>query len=226
MSVAQVLDRQTNDGSTRSGQFGAQEGEARYFLILTANLEGVTSFNTLELQWQNFRCVEETEIPTVVPKCASAPSMELRNLRRISGLTWEQLSRAISVTRRALHFWVNGGSISDENTQKIYKLVQFLRRNDRGEGAGNRRALMSPGESGETILDLLSQGSYEKAATRMRQMPIVEPNFIVGLSKAGKASRRPPRPATLLGANNRTSHAEEPLLGRYARNLRRPEGAG
>jgi hypothetical protein len=46
-------------------------------------------------------------------KAAEAPSEAgaLSELRRLSGLSWGQLARALGVTRRTLHFWASGKAI-------------------------------------------------------------------------------------------------------------------
>ena len=36
-------------------------------------------------------------------------------LRRLSGLTWDQLARLFNVSRRSLHFWASGGEPSIKN---------------------------------------------------------------------------------------------------------------
>jgi DNA-binding transcriptional regulator YiaG len=44
-----------------------------------------------------------------------------------SGLTWEQLSRALNVSRRSVHLWASGGRINARHSEMIMSLAQLVR---------------------------------------------------------------------------------------------------
>lgn len=44
-----------------------------------------------------------------------------------SGLTWEQLSKALSVSRRSVHLWASGGRVNARHGEMIMRLAQLVR---------------------------------------------------------------------------------------------------
>lgn len=44
-----------------------------------------------------------------------------------SGLTWEQLSKALNVSRRSVHLWASGGRINARHSEMITRLAQLVR---------------------------------------------------------------------------------------------------
>lgn len=43
----------------------------------------------------------------------------VRRLRERSGLSWAQLAEAFGVSRRAMHFWANGGNMTGANVERL-----------------------------------------------------------------------------------------------------------
>jgi len=84
----------------------------------------------------------------------------LFELKRLSGLSWEQIAKLVGVSRRAVHNWAAGGAISLENNQCLGDLVTTLRFIDCGESDRNRSLLLSPAEEGVTYYDLLKQRAF------------------------------------------------------------------
>lgn len=77
-------------------------------------------------------------------------------LRRLTGLTWEELAALLSVTRRSLHLWANGGAINTVNERHVRDLLAAMRELDRGTARENRALLLAPlSEAGSTVSDLL-----------------------------------------------------------------------
>ena len=60
-----------------------------------------------EVLWRSHRSFEQTTAGAVVPSAQPAGAA-IGELRRLSGLTWDQLARIFSVSRRSLHFWASG----------------------------------------------------------------------------------------------------------------------
>jgi transcriptional regulator with XRE-family HTH domain len=94
---------------------------------------------------------------------ASTASGEIAELRRRSGLTWDQLSRLFGVSRRALHFWASGKPMTRANEEHLQRLLAVLRRFDRGVPSATRCALMQVGVGGAAPFDLLVARRYEQA---------------------------------------------------------------
>jgi hypothetical protein len=106
--------------------------------------------------------------PASVPHTTSvARSFRARDaifeLRRLSGLTWEELATSLSVTRRSLHLWANGAAINAPNEKRVRDLLSTMRKLDRGTGRENRGLLLALLPDGGTIGELLQAGRLEDA---------------------------------------------------------------
>jgi|SRR5271165_5824447 len=87
-------------------------------------------------------------------------------LRRLTGLTWEDLAELMSVTRRSLHLWSHGQPINTPNEKRLRTLVSAMRTLDRGTARENRALLMSPQPEGGVFSDLLREGRIDEAHAR------------------------------------------------------------
>lgn len=139
-------------------------------------------------------------------------------LRRVSGLTWEQLARLFHLSRRSLHFWASGKAMSPSNEEHLQRLLAVVRRIDRGSARANRAALLAVGEAGVMPFDLLANDEYERVvaligggtaprATSRRP------------SSAARAARAPRPPEELVGALHDRVH-REPAGARAAKSVR------
>ncbi len=72
----------------------------------------------------------------------------VRRIRASSGLTWDELGRALGVSRRAVHAWANGGRLNQVHAARLGALAELV------EGLGEetperaRAALYAPGPGG------------------------------------------------------------------------------
>jgi transcriptional regulator with XRE-family HTH domain len=157
--------------------------------------------------------------PGEVPLSAAAA---IHTVRRLSGLTWDELADLLTVSRRSLHHWANGRPVSAEHDRRLRQVLAALRRIDHGEAARNRDALLTAGADGRTIVDLLKEGRYAEACDRAglgsgRARPSLRP-----LSPEAEAARRPPPPVVLLEAmHDRPVVAGRAIVGRIARPPKR-----
>lgn len=94
----------------------------------------------------------------------------IAELRRVSGLTWEQLAQLFGTSRRALHFWAAGKRMSAANAEHLQRLVAVLQQVDRGSASANRSALLSPSR-GTLPFDLLARHDYESAVRALGPGP-------------------------------------------------------
>jgi transcriptional regulator with XRE-family HTH domain len=145
----------------------------------------------------------------------------IAELRRISGLTWEQLAGMLRVSRRALHFWATDKQMHPANEQRVHRVLAVLRRIDRGFSSQNRTLLLSPHEDGVMPYDLLRDARYEDVVERLGEGHAPPRPQLPPMSGAERARRRPPAPADLLGAREDNIHVES---GRVIRTkpIRRP----
>ncbi len=108
---------------------------------------------------------------SVVSKIVGAPrSFKAREaifeLKRLGGLTWEELSTLLSVTRRSLHLWANGSPINSLNEKHVRDLLVTMRELDRGTARENRALLLAPLRDRDiTLGDLLRDRQFGDVLT-------------------------------------------------------------
>ena len=121
-------------------------------------------------------------------------------IRRRSGLTWEQLSELFNVSRRSIHYWANGKPLSSQHEKNVRNTLLAIRHVDNGNQRDTRNRLLSI-DDGESIFDLLANQKYEDVYRLVvgTASDIASRNRI-SLSKDEWNRRRPPRPELLLDA--------------------------
>ncbi len=143
-------------------------------------------------------------------------------IRRRSGLTWEELSELFDVSRRSVHHWASGKIVSAKHQRNTRRMLTAIRHLDRGNVAGTRAMLLTTDSFGVSPLDLLKVGSYEEAMSRVEPRTISEQQRMP-LSQAAQDARRPPVPGLLLGADQEP--VDIPTKARMARVARVPKAS-
>lgn len=143
----------------------------------------------------------------------------IMELRRLTGLTWEEIARVFGVSRRSIHFWASGQPLSTNNEERLQNLIQIFRRIHRGTARDTKVALVSPQPCGSIPLDLLAEGQYYEVINLLESgsHPIIRSS--IPLSPANKAARIPPSPEILASALQDTIHQETPQ-GRPAKSFK------
>ena len=139
-------------------------------------------------------------LPPAPAESGASAAEAIHTIRRLSGLTWDELADLFAVSRRSLHHWANGRSVSAEHDRRLRQVLAMLRDIDRGEATRNRDALLAVTADGRLIVDLLKEGRYEEARALARPgsgrtRPSLRP-----LSPEAAAARRPPPLLAQLGA--------------------------
>lgn len=129
-------------------------------------------------------------------------------LRRISGLTWEQMARLFSVSRRTMHLWASGRPMLPAHEERLVRVLAAVRRVDRGGAAATRLALLSITPSNEVPFDLLASSRYREfeehlGAGRPRKIPTFTP-----LSENERRARRPVPPGVAVDALHGRVHED------------------
>lgn len=108
-----------------------------------------------------------------VPNCAQAVSHvdALFDLKSTSGLTWDELSKLFSVSRRSLHHWMNGKRLTPENEATLGRLRAFVLLVGNTDHLQTRDILLSPTMRGKTVYDLLRGGAFDIAAKELSRLP-------------------------------------------------------
>jgi DNA-binding transcriptional regulator YiaG len=149
----------------------------------------------------------------------AAPSgAAIGELRRLSGLTWDQLARLFNVSRRSLHFWASGKSMTSSNEEHLQRLLGVVRKVDRGSASANRAMLLGVLEDGNLPVDLLAAGDYERVLTlfaRSEGRRGLPPKF----SEVARTVRLPQSPEELVGALQDRIHRDGGIA-RAAKSVR------
>ena len=166
-------------------------GGALWILGTTSADSGTMQDHTSIAQAQTNSGVQVRESQT-----SSAAILELR---RVSGLTWDQLARLFGTTRRSLHFWATGKPLTPAHEERLHRLLATIRRLDRGSAHANRTLLLGAHDDGCIPLDLLMAEQYER---------------VLALLGPGYAPVRPDPAALAVEARMaRAPHAPEDVAG-------------
>jgi hypothetical protein len=191
------------------------------FFVLGPPLDRGTGARVLtEEDWEQFDlCLEPTSSGRVVDTTAEehAPdaATALMELRRLSGLTWDQLSVLFDVNRRSLHFWASGKALSPTNEEQLRRLLNTIRAIDRGSAKANRAILFEAREN-RTPFDLLSAGSYDEVVRLVGRGDGRRAIELPPLSAEAREARKPLPPAVLADARQDSVHRSR-ARGRPAR---------
>lgn len=173
------------------------------------------------------RCAESTaagpagQIDHVPAESTAEAIMEIR---RRSGLTWEELGELFDVSRRSVHHWANGKPVTARHDRTIRSMLAALRHLDQGSQGGTRALLLAVDRTmGVSSLDLLKDGRFDEAMGRVEAVRVPEPPR-TPLSPAARDARRSPAPALLLGAEQ--ERPDIPAKVRAVRARRIPKTAG
>ncbi|MEX2374019.1 MAG: XRE family transcriptional regulator [Dehalococcoidia bacterium] len=142
----------------------------------------------------------------------------ISELRRISGLTWEQLGDLFDVSRRSVHFWASGKPLNAGNEQRLMQILDVVRWADRGDARATRAALFEIND-GVTAFALLTAERYEEARAILGGGAGRPRPALAQLNAAAKAAREPLPPEDLVDAEHDHVHRDRGQA-RSARTLR------
>lgn len=142
------------------------------------------------------------------PIATESSQVTIHEIKRLSGLTWEQLAKIFNVSRRSLHFWASGKPLSPFNEEHLRRLLATIRYINRGSADINRSALLQPQQDSVIPLDLLVSGKYEEVKRSLGAGKVVENPKLKPLSPEAIASRMPPPPEERVGIMHETLHKE------------------
>ena len=153
---------------------------------------------------------------------ADVTSRAVSELRRISGLTWEQLGQLFGVSRRSVHFWASGRSMNAANEQHLFRVLDIVRQADRGDARSNRAALLAV-SAGHAPFDLLMSQAFDEAGARLGRRQQGRRVELGELDAHARAERTPPPPGDLIDAMNDQVHRDvgSGRAAGTARNMRR-----
>jgi transcriptional regulator with XRE-family HTH domain len=152
--------------------------------------------------WEHLLAPLPQTSPGLVPidsEDGTNTSSVIMELRRLSGLTWEQLASLFNVARRSLHFWASGKPVNAPNEERLRRVLAAVRRADRGTAAKNR-ALLLQDRDGVVPYDLLARGEYDAFDRLAAAAPGRHAVGLTPLTREAREARKPQPPDELVGA--------------------------
>lgn len=176
--------------------------------ILVALSSASTSGETIN---RNLVAASEMTTSGVAVDFVSSPESTqkaLNELRRLSGLTWDQIAKLFNVSRRSLHFWASGQPLCSFNEDQLSRLLGTIRFIDQGSASLNRSLLFRTDVNGNPLFDLLVAGKHEefRQIVGSRNAPRKPP--LSALSEDAHKAYRPQNPADLVDALQEPIHRE------------------
>ncbi|GEM_PF-4021145 len=146
---------------------------------------------------------------SVQPQQFTSVSHKLYALKRISGLTWEQIAALFDVDRRSVHLWANGKSLHPKNEEKLGRILSAILKIDRGFASSNRALLVTPTGNNDLPVDMLAAGEFDRVVELVGKGPqrVLQTTLV---SAEERARRRPLSP---LFQFETEAEDEPPLLG-------------
>lgn len=187
-----------------------------------------TSAAELQRNWLGeILATEQTNSGLAAFEDETPPSTAISELRRRSGLTWEQLARLFGVARRSVHFWASGKPMNAANEERLGRLLAVVRYIDRGSAPATRAAIVSASHDGVVPFGLLVKDAFDDVTERLGAGPGSIIPTLPPLSATAKMERMPPAPEERVGALHDTVHHERGRAhaGRAARTKSKRDGA-
>ncbi|HEY9696740.1 MAG TPA: hypothetical protein V6D10_05725 [Trichocoleus sp.] len=151
---------------------------------------------------------EMTTSGVTLPTIPEVTQKAINELRRLSGLTWDQLAKVFSVSRRSLHFWASGKPLSHSSEEQLNRVLGTIQYIDRGSASLNRSLLLQPDSNGNLLLDLLVVGKYEELKQIVGVGSATKKTQLGSLSQDVYLARTPQNPADLVDAFQEPIHRE------------------
>ena len=201
------------DSTSAAGAMLKHQGRSPLFVgCMLAGLGTSSPYAVPQSAWSP-RFIEQTTAGAIVAPARPADAA-IGELRRLSGLTWDQLARLFCVSRRSLHFWASGKPMAAGNEEHLQRLLDVIRKIDRGSANANRKALLTARGDVGLPFDLLVDRNYDQVA-RMLGPTTAERGSAPKITNEARAARAPRPPAELVGALQDRVH---PTSGRLLKS--------
>jgi hypothetical protein len=118
-------------------------------------------------------------------------------IRRRSGLTWEELADVFAVSRRSIHNWASGKAVSSQHEQLIRKTLQTLRLIPMGAAGQMRDFLLGSDDRAVAPIALLKSGEFDEVLARAEMAAEFSARLGSPISAETREARKPPAPTRL-----------------------------
>lgn len=154
---------------------------------------------------------------TVCDDTGLAPDYLLRKVRKLTGLTWEELSIALNVSKRSLHSWDAGQPLSQKHLAHLHRVAGLVERLAKGNPV-HMRYLLLKDLGGQNALTFLREGQYELVERRFAS----EKAFPVFVELPFDEARKR-RPVGVALANYNTSDDSAAVQGKPLKGIKPPK---
>lgn len=180
-----------------------------------------------DLEVISSQCIERSTTAGGAINSGESVVAAISELRRISGLTWEQLARLFRVSRRSVHFWASGRPMTAGNEEHLQRVLAAVRKLDRGSASSTRALLFRMAGDGSLPFDLLAAREYDRVVSALSSGAVRDDTASRSSSRTSKlssearAARAPRPPEELVDAYQDRIH---PTSGRllFSKPIIRP----
>lgn len=134
-------------------------------------LQDTTSSATPSRWTRALAAAQQTNSGSAAIPATTTPSRAIVELRRRSGLTWEQLARLFGVAPRSVHFWASGKPLNAAHEERLGRVLAIIRQIDQGQARATRAALMTASSDGVIPFDLLMTDRFAEVTGRLGASP-------------------------------------------------------
>jgi hypothetical protein len=122
----------------------------------------------------------------------------LQRLRRVSGLGWGDIGRAVGVSRRTIHNWLGGAHVAGVHLTRLLDVSRTIDLASIGSAESTRTLLLQPRANGRSIIDDLA---LTARPARRRSISTVSVGDLVTPVDEAESTRpqRPQRRTSLRG---------------------------
>lgn len=117
--------------------------------------------------------------PTELTASDRTPSTAdvIEEIHEKSGLTWDQIARALAVSKRTVLLWARGSKVNSKNLESIMSLKQLID-SIPGDAEARRTALLAASSSSASRLNEWARGN--SARTTRVNAPTLPPTSLMG----------------------------------------------
>ena len=106
-------------------------------------LQDTTSTATQNRWASELAAAQQTNSGPVASADQATPSAVIAELRRRSGLTWDELARLFGVARCSVHVWVSGKALNAANEERLGRLLGAFAQTDKNSHRGVKSDFLS-----------------------------------------------------------------------------------
>lgn len=113
---------------------------------------------------------------------ATSTGEAVREIHRLSGLSWDRIAGLFGVSVRSIHNWARNRGMSRASQVLVYRMLAAVRRLDRGSRRETRRLLLEAGPAGgESRFEMLKARRFDEAGAGLPRRNGLRPRLRAAL---------------------------------------------